>query len=656
MGKPFTAELQSLGAIYDWARAAPIEKLTAAIIELKDRSLLAVGSGGSLTVAHFMTRLHEECTGQISKHLTPMELISSSICHDADVVLITARGDNQDILDTCRRLVEQGLHSLLIVCAAQESPISQIARRFRWTQVIDYALPSGKDGFLATNSLMAFAVLLTRAYSSAFQADLELPRELPREWGSPDSSRGVEGPEKEQILRVLQRPTLSVLYEGWGHSAALDMESKFIEAALANVQIADYRNFAHGRHHWLAKHAARTGIIALVTPQCEDLANRTLAVVPHNIPIVRISTSYSGPVGTISLLTSVLGITGIAGEAINTDPGRPGVPQFGRKIYHIGLKSYRPDRTTSTPRLSQYEVWLERKFGALRRLSRYGAMRSSLEHALTSYLRRISKTRFAAIVCDYDGTLCSAAERFDVPSRDIVAECIRLLRSGIILGIATGRGKSVRESLRKCFPQDLWSRVIVGYYNGGDIAHLDQEGPDPNRSIDTGIQAFYRLATRDALLPHISKIEAPRTSQVSIQPLLPFSLGLVHTAVLELVQSLNQKPLRVFCSGHSVDVLASGTSKKNVVESVRTQIQIDGSHGHVLCIGDKGTWCGNDFDLLSEEYALSVDECPVSPTTGWNLAPRGHRGVQATLDYLRALVVKDNQARLDLGQLRVKVS
>ncbi len=654
MGKLFAAELQKLGTTYHWAQVASIENLTAAITALKDRPLLAVGSGGSLTAVHFMTRLHEKFTGQISKYLTPMELVSSGVHRDANVVLITARGNNQDILDICRRLIDQEPHSLLILCAAQGSPISRIATPFKWTQLIDYALPSGKDGFLATNSLIAFTVLLTRAYSGAFQADLNLPKRLPTEWGSLDSPHIVKEAEKEQILRVLRRSTLSVLYEGWGQSAALDMESKFTEAALANVQIADYRNFAHGRHHWLAKRARETGVVALVTPQCEKLADETLALIPRNIPVVRIATSYLGPVGTISLLTSVLVITKIAGDAVNIDPGRPIVPQFGRRIYHIGLRSYQPDKTTSASRPSQHKVWLERKFGAMERLFEGKLPADSLEHALTSYLRKISRTRFAAIVCDYDGTLCGPAERFNVPSREIVTECIRLLRCGIVLGIATGRGKSVRSSLRECFPQELWCTVVLGYYNGGHIARLDEEAPDSNRPMDTEIQTFYQLATEDVLLSRISKME-PRACQLTIEPLPPFPLSLVHTAVLELIQSSDQKRLRVLCSGHSVDVLTSAVSKKNVVESVQKQIQVNNSRGHVLCIGDRGTWCGNDFDLLSEDYALSVDECPLNPATGWNLAPLGHRGVQATLDYLRALVVEDNQARLDLRQLKVKV-
>jgi len=654
MGKPFSVQLQKLGTIYDWARATPIDDLTTAIINLKDHHLLASGSGGSLTVAHFMTKLHEEFTGKISKHLTPMELISSNICHGANVALITARGKNKDILEAYRRIATHEPHSLLVLCATQGSPVSQIAEQYKWTQIITYPLPSGNDGFLATNSLLAFSIILIRAYSNAFQVDLQLPEVLPEESGISGflSTKGQF--EKEKMLRVLQQPTISVLFEGWGYSAAVDMESKFTESALGNVQIADYRNFAHGRHHWLAKRGSGTGIVAMVTPQCEELANKTLALIPGDIPVTRISTKHSGPIGTISLLTSVLYMTGMAGEAANIDPGRPGVPQFGRKIYHIGLKKYQPERVMSKPYSSVREVWLERKFGDFRCLMRTKSLESSLEKALTKYLQKIRKAHFAAIVCDYDGTLCSPDERFDVPSAEIISECIRLLQAGMAIGIATGRGKSVRESLRRCFPQYLWPRTIIGYYNGADISRLDEEAPDSSKPIEAEIQAFCKLAERHVLLQNISKLE-PRISQVTIEPLSPFPLSLVHAVVLELVQRLDQSQLRVFCSEHSVDVLTRTGSKREVVKFVKDQIRAQGSDGKVLCIGDKGTWCGNDFDLLSEDYALSVNECPLNLSRGWNLAPQGHRGVQATIDYLRALIAEDGQVRLDLRKLRITV-
>lgn len=654
MGKTFTIELQKLGDTYNWARATPIDDLAAAIIRLKERHLLAVGSGGSLTVAHFMTKLHEEFTGKISRHLTPMDLISSNICRDTDIALITARGKNKDVLDVCRRIAAQEPNSLLILCADKGSPVAKIAKQYKWIQIIDYPLPSGNDGFLATNSLLAFSIILIRAYSSAFQIDLKIPEVLPEEALKSGAFSSGEL-EREKILRVLQKPTISVLFEGWAHSAAIDMESKFTEASLGNVQIADYRNFAHGRHHWLAKRASETGIIAMITPHCEELANRTLSLIPSSIPVARISTMHSGPIGTISLLTSVLHMTGIAGEAISTDPGRPGVPEFGRKIYHLGLKRYQPERMILSYSSLVREIWLERKFGNSGCFMRSKSLESSLEQALTKYLQQICEAHFAAIVCDYDGTLCSPAERFDAPSADIIAECIRLLRAGIVMGIATGRGRSAREILRRCFPQDLWCRIIIGYYNGGSISRLDEEGPNSREPIEADIQAFCKVAQKHALLLNIAKLE-PRQSQVTIEPLPQFPLSLVHAVVLEMVQSLDQRRLRVFCSAHSVDVLTRTASKAKVVKLVKDQVHAQDKNGQVLCIGDRGTWCGNDFDLLSEDYALSVDECPLDISKGWNLAPRGHRGAQATLDYLRSLIVQDDQIRLDLRKLGIRVS
>jgi hypothetical protein len=69
-----------------------------------------------------------------------------------------------------------------------------------------------------------------------------------------------------------------------GTSAAADIESKFSETALGAVQLADFRNFAHGRHHWLLARAHNTGVLAIVTNEDEVLAEKTLALLPDDIP------------------------------------------------------------------------------------------------------------------------------------------------------------------------------------------------------------------------------------------------------------------------------------------------------------------------------------------------------------------------------------
>ena len=58
---------------------------------------------------------------------------------------------------------------------------------------------------------------------------------------------------------------------------------------------------------------------------------------------------------------------------------------------------------------------------------------------------------------------------------------------------------------------------------------------------------------------------------------------------------------------------------------------------------------GNDCELLSHEYALSVDEVSMDSSTCWNLASPGIRGVDATLEYLAKLHVdKKGNGRLKL--------
>ena len=48
----------------------------------------------------------------------------------------------------------------------------------------------------------------------------------------------------------------------WGDRSGIEI---FTEAALGNLHCADWRKFAHGRHHWLANRGAQSGIVALAS-------------------------------------------------------------------------------------------------------------------------------------------------------------------------------------------------------------------------------------------------------------------------------------------------------------------------------------------------------------------------------------------------------
>ena len=101
-------------------------------------------------------------------------------------------------------------------------------------------------------------------------------------------------------------------------------------------------------------------------------------------------------------------------------------------------------------------------------------------------------------------------------------------------------------------------------------------------------------------------------------------------------------------SGHSVDIVATGVSKLNVVQRLRETI----GEAPILVIGDRGRWPGNDHELLSERFALGVDEISVDPATCWHLGEPGQRGPAVTLEYLTALEVHDGRLKFKAGSLQ----
>lgn len=631
MGKPFISELRQLDETYRAALSIDVSALSAAISDSLRYSLIAIGSGGSLSGAHFICHLHQLASGKIAQPLTPLEVISmleetGSRCSliNSAVICLTAGGSNTDINRVWKFLIYSEPRQLMALCSRKNSLLAKVGQKYDYTRVFDFDLPSKKDGFLATNSLLFFLVLMSRVYSPFIDAKMSLPHSI---WGLLSKGTCVDDileNLRRTCSRIVERNYLIVLYGVGMEAAAIDFESKLTEAALSAVQISDFRNFAHGRHHWLAKRGKQSGVIALSSDRDYKLAKRTLALLPSSIPSTVFHFSESTLSGAIGAVLIGFFLTAIAGESRGIDPGRPGVPPFGRKIYHL---SQGTRKNTSTNNISP-----------LRRKAEVCLVPSQkVMKAHNIFRRALRATSFYGLVLDYDGTLCGPENRFGTLDSMIALELIRLLRAAVPLGVATGRGKSVRVILQKALPKNLWNRVTVGYYNGAECANLDDDNAPngtntPCNELENIVNAIYS----DEAITSLSKVTV-RKYQISVEPQSTYHLDLLW----EIIGAhLSHSPgIKMVQSTHSIDILAPWVTKRNVIAAITSPCPA-GQSPNVLCIGDRGRWPGNDSDLLSERYSLSVDAVSADLNTCWNLAPAGYRGQQATIYYLKHLVAE----------------
>lgn len=636
MAKPYATEINSLATTFAWANNKDINDLRAAVRTASLFPLQAIGSGGSLTAAHALAVLHQAFTARLASVSTPLE-VSADPLVGVSHWLLSAGGGNVDIIAAARTLVMREPRQLAIMCGRDDSPLADLCRRHPYVDLMIAPSPAGKDGFLATNSLLGFISLLARAY--AFEHDGV------GEWNAAvvivdqllNAQSDAVASWRAETGRLWSRGTTLVVHGPMTKVGAIDLESKFTEAALGNLQLADYRNFAHGRHHWLAKRGDVSGVLALVSDHDRALAEKTLDLIPGDIPKAVIDLPGNPVAAMLSSLVAALRITEWAGLAVGIDPGRPGVPDFGRRLYNLPLPRSRKTKLALSLS-SRDEAAISRKAGKTA-ASMDGEELARWKRALVAYRKQLVNKRFSAVVFDYDGTLVDTRHRFQLPRQDIVAELIRILRSGGRVAIATGRGSSVRKDLRNVLPDRYWGGIVIGYYNGAEIAPLSDESvPDGVAACCPDLASLAIALQRHPELANFAE-QTSRQFQITLQAKTDMGEGRLWDIAHQVILATGSEGVKVTRSSHSVDIVAASVSKLNVIDRVRSQL----GPGPILMIGDRGRWPGNDFDLLRGEDSLSVDETSVDPESCWNLAESGQRGVEATLDYIRLLEVVDGQ-------------
>ncbi len=611
----YARELAALPATYREACAWDMAGLGRLIGTLATQPLRAVGSGGSYSLAAFCARLHMQVTSQPAFAVTPLDVVQMPYLQGTGLLCLTASGRNKDIRAAFEAAALAESKPTAALCLAEGSPIRALSETYSFTDVIEAPLQIEPDGFLAVNSLLAVSVLLVRAYRLATQC----PDLLPAAFESLMAHTEVGATFETDARRVLKRKTVSLLYSPGLAAAATDLESRFVEGALGNLHSADWRNFGHGRHHWLAKRAKETGILAFVSESDAALARRTLAAIPDEIPRAMVTFSGAPDIQAISALIMALKVAGVAGELVGIDPGRPGVPEFGRKLFGLGPRLRRPTaRDAAIQRKARVAPEIEAIFH-----DRYDAI-----------VEGFTSARACGVVLDYDGTLSDRRRRFDPLGDDIAKGLRALAATGAVIGVATGRGRSAGEALKAVFPRQSWPRILVGYYNGAVISAL---GAEP-RVETTHAEVAAEVGRLLMFWFPQAKVEV-RDCQVSADGFRHGQLATIAHTVARLLAA-EGLPSYVVCSSHSIDVLLTPHRKSAVVDAVRNAAgERDGS---VIRIGDRGTWPGNDFDLLADSLGLSVDEVSRDPDHCWNLLPPGLLGPQATLYYLQRLSSRGN--------------
>lgn len=588
----YEEEVAGIGSAY--AAARKVNAAWTAREVVRGRSAYVVASGGAAPAAEFVAQLHRTHVGSTVEVLSPLRFVErSELASSAVLILLSARARHPDTAFAAAHAQRRGIAVLLIT----QRPAEELSGPLAHPAVTVVTVPAvrEKDGFLATQSVVAMCVVAAGLYGEQLPDALNRVAHLPQ---------------------ITKAQPLIVLHAEEGRPAAIDVEVRFHELGLGSVEVVDYRNFAHGRHVGVDRRSSHATVLALTTPESEPLAKRTLKVVPKGIRVTQIASLHAGARGALELLVSVMRLPVPAARDQQLRLDRPPVPGFGRELYHLPFKRMYPPAQVNA---------VSRKLNAIG-ANPTPAMQTVTTNAYKAWRSWVSRQNIHSLVLDYDGTVVSTAGRYNDPEPAVRMELLRLLRNGIQIGFATGRGDSLTSSLQRWVPADLHGQITLGLHNGSWVTSLTPMSADP--IVDTSWISQVLAALQPYEQAGVLQVRAS-SSQISIKPEhLGTSVRQAHEIVTAALLPLLHD-VRIAASGHSVDVIGANHGKERFLKLMEDRF------GSALAIGDQGAYGGNDFVLLgSTRLSVSVADCSADLTRCWNIARPGLTGPGALVDVL----------------------
>lgn len=574
--------------------------------EVLSGNAFCIGSGGSLSLAKMWQQIYEERGLGFARSMTPYEFHHTSTVPSI-VFLFSASGKNHDILQVFKTATARGSKVVVFTLTPQSALVRLVKSNMEQSFAIYPECSVPKDGFLAVNSIVSMACLIAKLEKHIFNLkDDEID----------PIGLAIQHNSCQNFESIINK-TIQIVASDWGLPAGVDLETRLAESGLSNCFLTDPRNFGHGRFIWLEKHKDNSAIIMFFTPKSNKFMKRFQQTLPQSIPKIVVNSPYDGTVGAIYCLTRSILILSEIAKVHNVDPGKPEVPDWGRKLHRL--------------RLGQSDF---KQIEAVRN-----------DNSISSKGYPALSLQLSGIVMDLDGTLVDTVERFNPVKNEISEEISRLLSEGFKIGFSTGRGKSGISLLKNVIPAQFWNEIIVGLYNGTRLVKLS----DLNAPVDCDLWPLQKsiIAIIEEISRNFNKAEiSARPTQITIQGLTPRESDLL---LKELRAQLGRysRFAKIQVSGHSIDILPSWGTKLSVVEAMSEL-----SSGNILCLGDQGQLGGNDEELLSWVPSVSVGKLrPVSNACLWIGKNKRHFESKGTLVFLKAIRKNLDSFSVDMSLL-----
>jgi hydroxymethylpyrimidine pyrophosphatase-like HAD family hydrolase len=598
----------------------------------RGRLAIAVGAGPFLAAAHYFARCRTTLGLGISLVMTPMEFVLYiQDMADTDIWLFGGVSDDPDMRAAIRAATAKSCRS---VWSITTHPVGAITAP-SGGNAISLPVKEAKDRLLAIHSVIAIVSALLFASDGLTERPLgsALAQKLISATAPPQPNYPSSGFKAGDTVILLYDPQLMPIVSM--------LETCLWQVGIVPVHRTDFGEFARYQYLWSSLHPESTFFLALTTCESEFIWEGLRVAIAENC---RGQTINCGDGGRLASASGMLTGQAFLSHILRSTNSADDVLLFVGSGEEVGCRGAMEELAASlTPAVIHKSI-------ARQLHDPVSDEHISLCTMAKQRLQRLKAARFVGITLDYDGTIVPnqpAEARLGPPPQTVVDQLVRLADDGILIGIATGRGSSAGARMREALPERLHSGVLIGYFNGAFIRTLDfdisTERPEKQRRI---AEVADWIASSRLVRPN-THIYAG-SFQVTV--LLDDIFDLRHfVEQMAACPAIAAGDMRLVRSLHSFDIITSETTKLAVAHGLADRSSK--KDGQILAIGDSGSPNGNDYELLLQPHAISVDRVCGDSDGTWSLFGHQVRGPAALQRILQSIGVKNGAAFIDIEAL-----